>query len=138
MRLPKSKPRAITLILASGLALTGCSREGTPREQGHDGGLGGGALSFVNRVWEVESSSSVAPGTLYVFLSDGTLLITSAHGTPLLGSWRYAGRELTMIEEGRPYKVAILQSSAGEFRIRITNPGEPVEIGFVPASPLPK
>src|SRR5512141_2606381 len=29
------------------------------------------AAPFIDRVWRVRESSSVAPGTLYVFLSDG-------------------------------------------------------------------
>jgi hypothetical protein len=139
MRLLRTKLRTIALILASGLALTSCSRESVPREQGLDG-AGGSSMSFVNRVWQVGSSSSGEPGALYVFLSDGTLLITSAHGTPLLGTWKYEGGGLTMVEEGIPYKVDILKLSGDEFRIRSHNPGEPVEIGFVPAKagPLPK
>ena len=133
MRLLRIRRRAIALILASGLVLTGCSREGTPGEQGLGGAGDGGSVSFVNRVWQVSSSSSIAPGALYVFLSDGMLLITSVHGTPLLGTWKYEGGELTMVEEGLPYKVDILKLSGDEFRIRSHNPGAPVEIGFVPA-----
>ena len=41
---------------------------------------------LVNRVWKVDDASHVAPGQLYVFLSEGTLVIASAHGTPTVGS----------------------------------------------------
>ena len=40
---------------------------------------------------------------------------------------------MTLVEEGIPYKVDILRLSRDEFRIRSNNPGEPVEIRFVPA-----
>jgi hypothetical protein len=89
--------------------------------------------TFVNKVWRVASSSSIEPGMLYVFLSDGTLVIASPHGTPSLGSWKPAGDGLTMVEEGIPYKVDVLKLSADEFRIMINNPGNAVEIAFVPA-----
>ena len=90
--------------------------------------------SFVNKVWRVESSSSGSEtGVLYVFLSDGTLLISSPHGTPSLGKWKQDAGGLTMIEEGLSYKVNVLKLSADEFRIMINNPGSAVEIGFAPA-----
>jgi hypothetical protein len=90
--------------------------------------------SFINRVWRVASSSSGAEtGVLYVFLSDGTLVISSPHGTPSVGKWKQDAGGLTMIEEGISYKVSVLTLSADEFRIMIDNPGNAVEISFVPA-----
>ncbi len=79
----------------------------------------------------------MSPDTLYVFLSDGTLVITSSNGTPALGTWKYDNGKLTMVEESRPYEVEVLALGATEFRIRIHNPGEPVEITFVPADAPP-
>uniref|UniRef100_UPI00397E85CE hypothetical protein n=1 Tax=Salmonella sp. SAL4434 TaxID=3159889 RepID=UPI00397E85CE len=35
--------------------------------------------SFINKVWAVTDSTAVAPGSLRVFLSDGTLVMTSVH-----------------------------------------------------------
>src|SRR4051794_26138264 len=58
------------------------------------------AAGFVNRVWKVSKSSSVSPGTLYVFLSDGTLVITSRQSKPALGSWSTKDGGLIMVEEG--------------------------------------
>lgn len=129
-------PRTSALIFVSGLALTGCSREGAPPDRGPDG-VASDSANFVNRVWQVDSSSSIAPGAPYLFLSDGMLLITSAHGTPLLGTWKYEGGALTMTEEGVPYRTDILKLSGHEFRIRSNNPGEPLEIRLVPAKPGP-
>jgi hypothetical protein len=90
-------------------------------------------VSFVNKVWRVASSSGVEPGMLYVFLSDGTLVVSSPHGTPALGTWKQDGSGLTMIEGGLSYKVNVLKLSADEFRIMINNPGSAVEIAFAPA-----
>lgn len=136
MRFGNIKRQARPFILTAGTVLAACSGENAPREQQHIAAkdVHRDSLGFANRVWKVQSSSTVALGTMYVFLSDGTLLITSDRSTPALGKWKREGGQMTMIEEGRPYKVAILQSSPDSFRITISNPGEPVEIGFVPAT----
>jgi hypothetical protein len=93
--------------------------------------------SFINKVWQVRDSSGVVPGTLYAYFSDGTLLITSANSRPALGSWKYEGGRLTMIEEGIAYPVDVLELSAALFRVRVHNPGDPLEITFVPADTPP-
>jgi hypothetical protein len=91
-------------------------------------------VTFVNRVWRVADSTAAAPGQLYVFLSEGTLVMTSPSATPSLGTWRRDGDGFTMVEEGRPYRVDILALSDAEFRIRSHNPGQPVDIRLVPAT----
>ncbi len=91
------------------------------------------AVSFINRVWKVNKSNSVAAGQLYVFISDGTLAMTSPNGKPAFGSWTYKDGNLSMVEEGIPYKVDILKLSKDEFNIKINDPGKGVEIEFVPA-----
>ena len=91
------------------------------------------AASFINQVWKVSRSSGVEPGMMYIFLSDGTLVITSPHGKPALETWKSENGGFTMVEESIPYKVEILKLSQTEFTIRIHSPGEPLEITFVPA-----
>jgi len=81
----------------------------------------------------VDESSSIALGQLYVFLSEGTLVVASPNGKPSLGTWSSEEGALTMVEEGIPYKCDILGLSKTEFRIRSNNPGDPVEIRFEPA-----
>jgi hypothetical protein len=93
------------------------------------------APGFVNRVWRVQSSNAVAPGQLYVFLSEGTLVIASPNGTPALGKWTQQDQSFTMVEEGIGYAVEILELTQDRFRIRMRNPGEPVEMTLVPADP---
>jgi hypothetical protein len=126
--------RVLVLPLVVAVPASACSG-GTNRPDQRTTATAGAPAptSFVNRVWRVASSSSVDPGVLYVFLSDGTLVISSPHGTPALGTWKQAGSGLVMIEEGRPYRVDVLKLSADEFRIMINNPGNAVEIAFVPA-----
>jgi heat shock protein HslJ len=89
--------------------------------------------SFVNKVWTVAKSTAVAQGTLYVFLSEGTLVIASSTGKPSLGKWTRDGGRLTMIEEGIPYRTDILEVRDDLLRIRSHNPGGAVDITLVPA-----
>lgn len=128
-------PGALALVLASSALLVGCSREAVQKEPDR---VTDSPVSFVNRVWQAADSSDVAPGTIYVFLSEGTLIITSARERPMVGTWKQEGGGLTMVEEGIPYKIDILRLSADEFRIRSNNPGGSAEIRLVPApSPIP-
>ena len=123
------------LIVASALLLAGCPQPAAappPRARPSAPPVG-----FVNRVWKVEKSSSVSPDTMYVFLSDGTLVVTSPHGKPSLGTWKSEAGKLTMVEEGFSYPVDILRLDAGRFVIRSHNPGDPVDIEMVPAPSPP-
>lgn len=114
-----------------------CTRDGAPpakRAQRDSTVPTSDSAAFENRVWKVARSATVEVGQLYVFLSDGTLLIASAHGTPALGSWRLSPGGMTMVEEGIPYRVTVLHSSPDSLAIRMANPGEPVTIELVRAS----
>lgn len=92
------------------------------------------AAGFINKVWKVNKSNSFAAGQLYVFMSDGTLVITSPNGKPAFGSWANKDGNLTVTEDSIPYKVDILKLNEDEFNIKINDPGNGVEIEFVPAS----
>lgn len=65
------------------------------------------------------------------------MVITSRHGKPALGTWKYEREALTMIEESIPYRVDILKLSKDEFRIKSNNPGQAVEIILVAAEQPP-
>ncbi len=127
----------IAIVLAAICA--GCDEQETPTAGAAPDPSGGPARSdaagFVNKVWQVEGSSSVATETLYVFLSEGTLLVTSPHEKPMLGSWSFEHGRLTMVEEGLPYQVDVLRLTPDRFEIRSHNPSEPVDISLVPAEP---
>ena len=94
---------------------------------------------FINKVWEVNLSTGVAPGMLYAFLSDGTLVITSPNSKPAFGAWTYKNGKLTMIEDSQEYPTDILSLTHDELRVRSNNPGGSVEILLMPArvAPLP-
>ncbi len=128
--------RMATCIVTMLLTLLGCSRPSTNERQG-PALPAEEPVTFVNRVWEVAESSGMSPGQLVVFLSEGTLVFASTHGTPALGTWKYDGGSLTMIEEGLHYKVDILELSNDEFRIRSYNPGGFIDTRFVLAEGPP-
>ena len=94
---------------------------------------------FINKVWEVNLSTGVAPGMLYAFLSDGTLVITSPNSKPAFGAWTYKNGKLTMIEDSQEYPTDILNLTHNELRLRSNNRGGSVEILLIPArvAPLP-
>lgn len=119
-----------TLLL---MLLVGCVTQVPPTDTASDSATTTAPATFVNRVWKVGSSNAVAPGQLYVFLSEGTLVIASTTGTPALGTWAQSGDSLTMVEEGISYPVDVLKLDANEFVIRMNSPGTPVDITLVPA-----
>jgi len=89
--------------------------------------------AFVDKVWKVKSSGAVEADTVYAFLSGGTLVIDSPHGTPMHGKWSFEGGKLTMIEEGIAYPTDILKLDDSELHLRSHNPGQPVDIMLVAA-----
>ena len=66
--------------------------------------------------------------------ADGSLLITSPHGTPSLSTWHYSGDVLTMVEEGLPHQATILRSTLDTFAISVAGSGPPVLLTFVPGT----
>lgn len=98
------------------------------------------AAQFTDLVWQVQSSSAVAPGTVYAFLDDGTLVIEAPQSTPSYGRWQLENGALTLVEEGRPYPTDILELSETTMHLRSHNPGEPVELRLVavPEAALPR
>ncbi len=129
-------PISLLLAAAIGLALVGCL-ENPPKPDNTNlqtNQQPQPAAGFINKVWKVNKSNNVASGQLYVFLSEGTLVIASSNGKPAFGSWTYKDGSLTMIEEGLPYKVDILKLSEDEFNIKMNNPGEATEMELVPAT----
>ena len=130
--------RVLGVVIAALLAVSGCSsRDASQRSSVETTGVERppvAPVTFINRVWVVAESEQVAPGELRVFLSDGTLVLASPHGTPAFGTWNYQEGRLTISEEGLKYDVDILELTRDSFRIRIHSPGEPVVILFAPAA----
>lgn len=138
------KARNLGTVVAVLLALSGCSApDSSPGMSARvtEAGVPTTApATFVNRIWVVAESGQVAVGEIRVFLPEGTLVMASPHGRPALGVWSYRDGHLTITEEGLKYDVDILELNENTFRIRIHNPGEPVDIRFKPAgqAPVPK
>lgn len=114
------------LACLSGLLLCACAESRPPTP-----------ASFVDRVWQVRESNAVEAGMRYVFLGDGTLVMSSPNGRPALGTWSGDRSALTMVEDGISYRVEVLNLSESEFRIRSHNPGQAVDITLVPPARSP-
>ncbi|MEZ4240467.1 MAG: hypothetical protein R3F59_30800 [Myxococcota bacterium] len=100
--------------------------------------VGEAPAGLVDRVWEVTQSDGVAEGTLYTFLSDGTLVIRHGEDPPGVGSWAWADGQLTMTEEGVPYPTDVtLQND--QLSLVSHNPGGELHVTLAPApdEPLP-
>jgi hypothetical protein len=126
--LPNLTASAIGLGMAV-LSAGACS----PRQPESRERASGQPASFVNRVWMAAESTGVQQGQLYVFLSDGSMVIASREGTPSLGYWSRDSLGLVLVEDGIPYATDIVELTPDEFRIRSHNPGGEVEIRLVPA-----
>lgn len=92
-----------------------------------------GPAGFTDVVWKVAGSNAAAAGALYVFLSEGTLVIARSGDRPMIGAWTHADGRLIMVEDGISYPTDILALTADKFTIRSNNPGEPVVIDLVRA-----
>ncbi len=131
--------RPLAICLVSLLTLTACEKKAEPPKPPPPAAASiaretpKAEPSFVNKVWAVTDSTAVAPGSLRVFLSDGTLVMTSVNEKPALGAWHFEDGRLIVTEEGRDYLTDILELTDKSFRIRMQNPGAPVEIAFAPA-----
>jgi hypothetical protein len=129
--------RIFSVLIAALVVVSACSTR-EPSQQGSADTAGvkdslAPPVTFINRVWVVAESDQVALGEVRVFLSDGTLVLTSPHGTPAFGTWNYQEGRLTITEESLKYDVDILELTRDTFRIRINSPGEPVVVRFAPA-----
>jgi heat shock protein HslJ len=76
-----------------------------------------------SRVWRVmEAPSTPAPGSIYVFLPNGTLLQTSCGETYRIAKWSIdpsAPTLLRVVEDGRPaYTAAIVELSSTTLRLK--------------------
>lgn len=118
-------------VIAGHLLLAGCgsSRPRVPREAPPQP-----PAEFTNRVWRVVESNGVPAGTLYVFLSDNTMLVTPPGAArPVLGRWHSAGGGLALIEEGFRYAADIVELGTERFVIRIHRAGTSVDVTMAPA-----
>lgn len=130
------KSLVLVLILSAMATISACTSRDTSRQAANEKPQPATG-TFINRVWIVAESEQVAQGDLRVFLSEGTLVMASPHGTPAFGKWSNVDGNFTITEESHEYPTDILELTRDTFRIRMHSPGEPVVIRFVPADPSP-
>jgi hypothetical protein len=95
--------------------------------------------SFVNRVWRVTAATNIPPGSLYAFLSDGTLVVTSPTTKAALGMWTFKNNVLTLVQEGVPLAADIVKLDSMELQIKMRPPAEPFEVAFrLAEDPMPE
>ncbi len=115
------------ILLAALLLMVGCQSadpEGEttaapPATTPDDVAPATGADLFVGKVWMSEDSSAV-PGTMRVFLPDGTLLLGSCWETYRLAEWR-AETERTLVwqEDSEDIRADIEELTGGALRLRM-------------------
>jgi hypothetical protein len=94
------------------------------------------APAFTNRVWRITSPVGRAPGSFYVFLSDGTLVMTSCVETYRLATWRMDRPDrLTIVEDTiTSYPADIRRADDQRLELRLHLKTEEVDLGLEPAS----
>lgn len=88
---------------------------------------------LIDRVWVVEASTSVATGSLYVFLADNVLVVSPKSGMPVVGTWAEDVEGLVITEKGRSSKVDVLDLTAERLQIRIKGAKAAADITLTPA-----
>lgn len=75
---------------------------------------------FVGKAWAGQDPQA-PPGTLRIFLPDGTLVMDSCFETYRLAEWRMApGGRMVIVEEGVEIPAEILSASGSELKLRLT------------------
>src|SRR5262249_26664175 len=75
--------------------------------------------TFTNKVWARVDSTGLASDDRYMFLTDGTLVITSPYGEATIARWSWKGNKLGIDENGRPYEATIKALTANKLRLQV-------------------
>lgn len=112
--------RAASLVVLC-LSLAGCARpvQNSPKENAAPVASVGAQL--VGHIWRVEQPASGFIGTIYIFVTDGTLLETSCKETYRIAKWAddaKSARSFQVVEDGQPsFTGTILESNGGGLRL---------------------
>lgn len=73
-----------------------------------------------NKVWLVAQPTDRPLGSMYIFLSDGTLMMTSCVETYRLATWKSEGQGRLVVTEdpGTSYRVNVLEAAERDLRLR--------------------
>jgi hypothetical protein len=122
--LPGRRGLFAAAALAVAMALGACA----PANQTADSRMRPARLT--GKVWLVAEPPGRAPGSLYVFVSDGTLLMTSCVETYRLARWRAEadGRLVVTEDPATRYEVRVLEAGERELRLRLQLVNETVDL----------
>lgn len=126
------KETFLLIALSAAIAISACSSDSPPKATEHQSAHEShqSQANFTNKKWIVKHSNSIATGQTYEFMPNGVLVINAPQQKQALGRWSYKDKKLVMIEENISYSVDILALTDKTFKIKMHNPGEPVEIEF--------
>jgi hypothetical protein len=101
-------------------ALVSACRTGAPPDRGGDAAIQGGTQPyFVGTTW-VSTDPSAAPGTLRIFLADGTLVMDSCGETYRLARWQVVDeRRIAWEEDGARIDADVAQPTPDTFRLQL-------------------
>ena len=128
-----------TVVLATLIAGCAPPQETTPTSTNTPGlpatasGLAAGPL--VSTVWRITNPAGRPLGSFYLFLPNGTLVMTSCVETYRLATWRAEETDrLTIAEDPTvSYTADILALREDSLRLRLNLRSEQVELAFEPA-----
>ena len=85
---------------------------------------------LTNKVWLLTAPAGRAPGSLYVFLADGTLMMTSCVETYRLATWQLQGDDRLLVTEDptTSYVVRVIDLGERDLRLRLELIGENVDL----------
>lgn len=107
------------LALLALFLLYGCQPHEAPAARATEADASA-APPFVGKAW-VGQDAEAPPGTLRIFLPDGTLVMDSCFETYRLAEWRMApGGRMVIVEEGVEIPAEILSASGAELKLRLT------------------
>ncbi|UYO00734.1 MAG: hypothetical protein KIT02_05850 [Devosia sp.] len=90
---------------------------------------------LLNRVWVKQGDDSTVPGTIHIFLADGTLVSDSCWETYRLSTWQQVSdSEISWDEDGMTISADIAALSADELVLNLKLLGGDEEQRFSPAS----
>jgi hypothetical protein len=84
---------------------------------------------LTDKVWLVTAQGR-APGSLYIFLADGTLMMTSCVETYRLATWQLQGDDRLLVTEDptTSYIVRVVDLGGRDLRLRLEFVGENVDL----------
>ena len=141
----KALDLSIVVGLMSAMSLTACSgsqdavgdsRKPEVAATARDDRAASPASRLVNRVWRVHAPVDRAPGSFYIFLSDGTLVMTSCVETYRLATWSaQTERRMTIVEDQVVrYDAEIQDSTEQRLRLRLHLRDHEVDLTLEPAA----